>query len=251
MHTIHRPTESELMELAWTALRKRASAYEPVPLPVAPTPSRPADPQRRERSLRSCHLPRDPERAKVKPRATGGYVPETSARIEDDPNLCDGARRCARKLMEETYRRNREGRNVEITVSYLAKGLRRCRRTVQRYLRQLEDHGYIEVDVIAGLRSRLCVGLAIRLLAPLFPRHHREKWPEARRKPGATRESQNDRFSRLSGGRTGLVSRKCWAIRCMDGVFRALMECERARSISLTSPQRIPVLCGGYVGLAC
>src|SRR5690606_9447493 len=145
------------------------------------------------------------ERAKSVPRASGAYVPEASARIENDPNLCDGARRCARKLMEETYRRNREGRSVEITVSYLANGLRRSRRTVQRYLRQLEDHGYIEVDVIAGLRSRLCVGLAIRLLAPLFPRHHREKWPATRVKSGATRESQKDSGFRLSGGRRGLV----------------------------------------------
>jgi hypothetical protein len=126
--------------------------------------------------------------------------------------------------MEETYRRNRQGRSVEITVSYLAKALRRCRRSVQRYLRQLEDHGYIEVDVIAGLRSRLCVGLVVRLLTPLFPRHHAKGWPQTRRNSGATRESQNKGFNRLGGGRRGLVSRKCWALRCMDGVFRSLLQ---------------------------
>jgi hypothetical protein len=88
---------------------------------------------------------------------------------------------------------------------------------VQRYLRQLEEGGYVGIDVACGHRSRLCVGLAIRLLAPLFPRHHRERWPGKVAIPGATPESQNQRFRIL-------VSRKSWAVRCMDGVFRALMK---------------------------
>jgi len=140
-----------------------------------------------------------------------------AARIDSDPNLTDGARRCARKIMEETYRRNREGRTLPVTVSYLARALGKCRRSVQRYLRQLEAGGYVGIDVAVGHRSRLCAGLMIRLLAPLFPRHHRERWPGTLRIPGATPVSQNQRFKIL-------VSRESWALRCMDGVFRALMK---------------------------
>lgn len=173
---------------------------------------------RARRSLQCCHRPSFNDRKRYPaPKETGAYVPESSARIENDWNLTDGARRCARKLMEETYRRNREGRTLAITVSYLSRALGKCRRTVQRYLRQLEEEGYIGVDVACGQRSRLCVGLLISLLGPLFPRHHKEKWPGRAWNPGATRESQNHRFKYL-------VSRNSWAIRCMDGVFRALMK---------------------------
>ena len=45
----------------------------------------------------------------------------------DDRNLTDGARRCARKLAEYIYRRNREGRGAEITVTYLMRAMRRDR----------------------------------------------------------------------------------------------------------------------------
>ena len=180
------------------------------------------------RSLRTCHRPAHDDRARKEVKDSGAYVPETAARIEDDPNLTDGARRCARKIMEETYRRNRQGRTLSITVSYLANALGKCRRSVQRYLRQLEEGGYVRIDVATGHHSRLCVGLVIGLLAPLFPRHHRDKWPDKARKPGATRESQNHRFKIL-------ISRTDWAVRCMDGVFRSLMK--------ITPPFALPESC--------
>ena len=137
----------------------------------------PKDEDRRQRSLRSCHLPAEPKPRHAPPRDSGAYVPEMAARIEDDRNLTDGARRCARKLMEYVYRKNREGRAAEITVTYLMRALGKSRRTVQRYLRQLERAGYISVEVIHA-RTRMCAGLFVELLAPLFPRHHRQKWPQ-------------------------------------------------------------------------
>ncbi len=135
-------------------------------------------------------------------------MPELAARVEDDRNLTDGARRCARKLAELTYRQARDGRALDITVTYLVKALGRCRRTVQRYLRLLEREGYIGVDVVRGLRSRLCTGLVVRLLRPLFARHHRKKWPRRLANPDATRESQNQRFINLQKGKKRLISRK-------------------------------------------
>lgn len=183
--------------------------------------------ERSERSRRHCHLPAEPKPRTAVPHDSGAYVPEMAARIEDDPNLTDGARRCARKIMEYVYRKNREGREAEITVSYLAKALDRCDRSVQRYLRQLEAGGYICVAVIHA-RTRMCAGLLVEVLAPLFPRHHRQKWPQKLMDSDTTRESQNNRFRYK-------YSRESWALRCMDGVFRSFM-----KTFPLLRPSRSP-----------
>jgi len=152
-----------------------------------------------------------------RPRDTGAYIPELSERLERDPNLTDGARRCARLLAAYAYRRDREDRAAQITVSYLQRALCKCRRTVQRYLRELERFGYIETSVVLGRRSRMCTGLIIRLLGPLFARHHKQKWPDKAAKSGATKWSHNYR---------GLIKlrREDWTERCRDGLFRALMD---------------------------
>lgn len=201
MLEFYQPSESELMDDARQSLA------------------------RRQRSLRSCHRHAHAERRRFEPpRDTGAYVPELSARLENDRNLTDGARRCARKIAELTYRSNREGRALEVTVTYLMKALGRCRRSVQRYLRALEEEGYIRADVVKSPRSRMCAGLVITLLAPLFPRHHRKKWPGRVEDPGATRESQNQRFIDSIKGKRRLISRNAWAQRCMEGVWRALMK---------------------------
>src|SRR5258705_9999721 len=61
----------------------------------------------------------------------------------------------------------------------------------------------------------MCAGLMVELLVPCFPRHHRARWPQKLIEPGAPSLSQKDRFRYR-------YSRKLWATRCMDGVFRAL-----------------------------
>lgn len=187
--------------------------------------TRVVDPARRRRSLQTCHRYAMTERPrKSAPRETGAYVPELAARLDNDPNLTDGARRCARKLAELTYRQNREGRALPVTVTYLAKALGRCRRTVQRYLRQLEGEGYVAVDVVASQRSRMCVGLVVRLLAPLFATHHRQRWPQSRANPGATPESLNQSHKTYLQEEGRRISVEHWALRCMNGVFRSLMQ---------------------------
>jgi hypothetical protein len=180
---------------------------------------------RRLRALQTSHRHSTYERPRCDPpRDTGAFVPELAARLEDDLNLTDGARRCARKLAEETYRRNRAGRCLEITVTYLMKALRKCRRTVQRYLRVLEREGYIGVDVVRSARSRLCTGLIVHLLTPLLARHHAKRWPERSVIAGATAKSLNQSPDRFSTGRGDRISRKAWALRCMEGVYRSLMK---------------------------
>lgn len=171
---------------------------------------------RRQRSLRSCHLPTESKPRHAPPPDSDAYVPEMSARIEDDRNLTDGARRCARKLAEYIYRKNRSERAGDITVTWLMRALGKSRRTVQRYLRQLEREGYIAVEVVHA-RTYMCVGLFVELLAPLLPRHHRRKWPQKLMDSDAPQTSQNNR-TRYK------YSRESWALRCMDGVFRSFMK---------------------------
>jgi hypothetical protein len=179
--------------------------------------------ERRKRSLQTCHRhslyekPRSPT-----PKETGAYVPELAARIEDDPNLTDGARRCARKLAEYTYRHARARRSSEITVTYLMQALGKCRRTVQHYLRLLEREGYISVDVIQSNATRMCTGLLVHLLRPLFPRHHRKQWPQTLANPGVQKNSLKNRTDILNKGIHPRIPRRLWALKCMDGVFKSL-----------------------------
>jgi hypothetical protein len=221
---IYRPTEAETMEAARIALartirRNGGPATHPVPQANAPRTAR------SRRSLRTCHRPaswEEPERHHV--HDTRAYVPELSARIEDDRNLTDGARRCARKLGEYTYRNYRDTRTAEITVTYLQRALRRCRRTVQRYLRQLEAGGYIKVDVVHGGRTRMCVGLSIKICDALLPQHRRDKWPARATNSDATRESYKNLNRYITGGDRRLIARSRWALYCMDGVWRSLQK---------------------------
>lgn len=236
----HLPSEAELMEQAWRSLeRRRETCTDSPPKPGGiDHASNDARDIRRKRSLQSGHRPRLHERPRyATPKESGAYVPELSARLDDDRNLTDGARRCARKIAELTYRSNRAGRALDVTVSYLVKALGRCRRSVQRYLRQLEESGYIRTDVVAGRRTRMCVGLLITLLEPLFPRHHRDKWPERLRNLGATQESQNQRFIDSIKGKPRLVSRHDWSRRCMDGVFRSLMKTLPSFELAVPTPR--------------
>ena len=179
----------------------------------------PADQVRHNRSLRCCHLPAG-QKPLIPVPDSRAYVPELSQRIDTDPNLTDGARRCARILAVYTYRRNRDTRTTQITATYLARAMGKCRRTVQRYLRQLERAEYIGTDVIASARSRLCVGLAVTLLRPLFPQHHAQKWPAQLVNSGATPLSLNHRFR----FKTLSIPAQSWALRCMDGIHRAHMK---------------------------
>jgi hypothetical protein len=96
------------------------------------------------------------------------------------------------------------------------RALGKSRRSVQRYLRQLEDAGYIAVQVVHA-RTRMCTGLFVELLASLFPRHHRQKWPAKLIDSDAPQLSQNNRFRY----KTLEIPREQWAARCCEGVWRA------------------------------
>ena len=151
----HPPSMDDMKQSLAIRMENRGT-YVPVEtIPITHCPC-PACRNRRERSLKHCHMPAAPKPRHPSPRDSGAYVPELAARLDNDQNLTDGARRCARKLAEYIYRRNRADREAQITVRYLSKALDRCRRTVQRYLRQLEREGYIEVHVIPSERTRMC-----------------------------------------------------------------------------------------------
>jgi hypothetical protein len=181
--------------------------------------------ERRKRSLKRCHYYSLNDRPRKNPPVDNhAYVPELSARLENDNNITDGARRCARKIAELTYRRNRVGRSLDITVTYLMKALDRCRRTIQRYLSNLEREGYIRIDVVYGQQTRMCIGLIIHLQKQLFTKHHKDKWPQKLLKPGATKKSHKYSFIINNGDNFNITSRNEWAVKCMDGVFKSLMK---------------------------
>lgn len=69
------------------------------------------------------------------------------------------------------------------------------------YLRNLEREGYIRVDVIQSQTTRMCAGLLVHLLRPLFPQHHKDKWPRTLANPDATAESHKKNLIRYKGQR--------------------------------------------------
>jgi hypothetical protein len=181
--------------------------------------------ERRRTSLQTCHRPAawPPEfRHHSNSRA---YIPQMSAQIMNDPALTDGARRCAAKLMELIYRRNRDFRNLGLTVGYLAQCLGRSVRTVQNYLCELRTRGYIRHEVVRSHKARMCIGIFITLLEPIFPRHHRKEWPAQKNgaKPGVQKNSEKYlQFNKYTYFQER-VSVARWTWKCMDGVFRAFM----------------------------
>jgi DNA-binding transcriptional ArsR family regulator len=209
------PPIEEVVQRMKARIDRDGIRIENIPSPASSPPTI-RNENRRQRSLRSCHLPAEPKPRHTPPRDSEAYVPELAARIEDDRNLTDGARRCARKLAEYIYRKNRAARAGDITVTWLMRALGKSRRTVQRYLRQLEREGYIAVEVVHA-RTRMCAGLFIALLAPMLPRHHRQEWPQKLMDSDVPRVSQNNK-PRYK------YSRESWALRCMDGVFRSFMK---------------------------
>ena len=72
------------------------------------------------------------------------------------------ARVLAHRLCEITYRDNRKGRYLLVTISYLPKAMHRCDRSIQRYVKELIDEGYICVDVLKSHASKMVIGLKIR-----------------------------------------------------------------------------------------
>jgi len=92
-------TDAEMMAAARRTLDRsllqapaiREALIAPVPPPKHYTPEQQ---ERRMRSLRKCHLPSLYQRPRhAPPEDTGAYVPVMSARLDNDPNLTDGARR--------------------------------------------------------------------------------------------------------------------------------------------------------------
>jgi hypothetical protein len=186
---MYRQTEDEIMAAAGRLLTDRMERIKRDGLSTL-APARDYTSPRSRRSLQSCHRYKLHEPTPVSRPKTKSYVPALSARLEDDRRITDGARRCARKIAQYTYLRDREGRTARLTVTYLMEGLGKCRRTIQNYLRELEDAGYIATQVLKA-QTRMCAGLLIKLLEPLIADHHADGWPAKLIKPDAQKDSPN------------------------------------------------------------
>ncbi len=191
-------------QISWEQAEKDHAAYE----------------IRRDRSLQTCHRYNMAEQPRYERPTTRAYTPETSAIVDIDRNLNDNADKAARFLMRHAYQRARDTRRVRITCSYIANALGRSVRTVRRYIRSLEEEGYIKVDIVRSTVTGMVACLEITLLAPLFPDHYKEKWPGTRRNPDRTYLS--DKQSHIIYSKR--ENRKSWAIRCMNGVHNAFMK---------------------------
>lgn len=103
-------------------------------------------------------------------------MPQFSARLLNDPALSDGARRCAIKLLELAYRRDRAGRSFRGTVSYLAKALGRSERA--EYLPRTASGQGLHPPRSAHERARPHVHRGVDHVSnPLFAMHHEAGWP--------------------------------------------------------------------------
>lgn len=158
------------------------------------------------------------------PKDTDEYVPEISMKLVNDRNLTDSARRIALFVMRHVYQDNREGRCIRMTVSFVMKGLSLSRRTIQRNLSLLQKHGYLQSDVIPSKKTRMCIGLMISLLSPLFPPHHQKRWPKRRRNSDAPRLTQNQDKNYYTLNDLVTVDRRSWSERCSEGIFRAIIK---------------------------
>ncbi len=211
--------------------------------------------RRRERSLKHCHTP-NPVRygrfdswsfdfekdtlevRRAAPIPSGAYIPEMPSSILKDKELTDGAKICLAKILEETYRNNRDQRWLAITVPYLMTALSRSRRTIQNYLRLLEQCGYITCEVILSETTRMCNGLILTLQETCFARHHLSGWPQKKKRlvgaesetgnrdgnPGAQKDSQNY-FTQIYISKT--ISRmpvRQWALKSMNAIFKRFQQ---------------------------
>jgi len=179
----------------------------------------------------------------AEPVETDEYVPETNMKLINDRNLTDSARRIALFVLRHTYQDNRAGRFIGMTVSFIANGLSVSRRTVQRSLTLLETRGYFRCEVAKGEETRMCIGLIIHLMTPLFPAHRKESWPEKRRNAGASTLSnkQTHFFNTIYKAKVK-VSRLTWALRCMNGVARSWSESSQANCEQPSSCGRFQAL---------
>lgn len=157
------------------------------------------------------------------PADNGEYCPQINMKLVKDRNLTDSARRIAMFIMQKAYQDNRASRYIGMTVSYMMKGLSISRRTVQRSLTLLETRGYFRCEVAKGDQSRMCIGLIVHLLTPLFAKHHKERWPKHRRNPDASPMPQKQiHFYKRVNETSERMSRFRWSMNCMAGVERVL-----------------------------
>lgn len=157
------------------------------------------------------------------PADTCEYCPQINMKLVKDRNLTDSARRIAMFVMQKAYQDNRAGRYIGMTVSYIMKGLSISRRTVQRSLTLLETRGYFRCEVAKGDQSRMCIGLIVHLLTPLFAKHHKEKWPKRRRNPDASSMPYKQiHFYKRIYGTKQRTSRSQWTMKCYVGLERVL-----------------------------
>lgn len=130
--------------------------------------------ERARAAQRTGQRARRPKRLSAPPvEASRQYHQAGSTSYIRDVGLGDGARRLVALLLALAGKGtviDRGTRGGPLTKGKLAARLGRSRRTVQRYLRELEERGYIApVETTFCPRTGMLSGIRIRLLPKVFP----------------------------------------------------------------------------------
>lgn len=150
--------------------------------------------ERARETQRTGRRARRPKRLSAPPvEMTRQYHQAGSTSYIRDVGLCDGARRLAALLLALSGTGSvidRIPRGGLLTKGKLAARLSRSRRTIQRYLRELEERGYIDrVETTYCPRTGMLSGLKIRLLPKLLPWWRTKKPEKVAENVGETKTS--------------------------------------------------------------
>ena len=132
--------------------------------------------------------------------------------------------RIAMFLMRHAYQDCRGSRVLAITKSFIMNGLNISLSSTKRGLKRLGECGYIDRNVVNSEKTRMCKCMLIKLLKPLFPRHHQKKWPGKLVFSEGPCKSHKQRFQLITKKSPDIIPAYIWKIRCFNGVWRSNMK---------------------------
>lgn len=167
---------------------------------------------------------------------TRGFTPPLSEQVDLDPNINGSERDTLRFIVRTAYRQARETREINITLSYIAKGLGKSVRQIRRHLRALERAGYIAASIVQSNLSKLVVCLRIALKKSVFPIFHKRGWPL--KFPGMSEIPGRTFSTDKNNPKYYMVEKnvKEWATLCLNGVSLAYQRHLDMRERLMASP---------------
>lgn len=122
---------------------------------------------RRKRALDSKHnKSRPPHRhGRAGPRSSKQFAKSMSTQAARDDRLTPQSKALLQVLVARTGR----GRRTDTTKTTLGKIMNRCPRSIQRYIRELVEFGYLRTQTIKSRRTGFYIGLRIWIMNSVLP----------------------------------------------------------------------------------